>query len=177
MQKQKSYHHSVTENGDIQGYEGRYSVTPDGEIWSFITRRYLKPALTSRGYPAVRLYKIHSQRGKTKCVHRLVAEMFLQNPENKEQINHKDGNKENNSIDNLEWCTCSENHKHAFRTKIRIPSANQKAATRKLSFMEALYVRKVYVRGKITQKFLGDKFCVDHKTISNIILNKTYLEA
>lgn len=72
-----------------------------------VKEHILKPYIT-RGYYAVML----SMR-KHKKVHRLVAEAFISNPSNKSEVNHKDGNKLNNTLENLEWCTLQENHKHS----------------------------------------------------------------
>lgn len=86
---------------DIQGYEN-YQITDDGRVWSKITNKWLKATDNGWGYLKVNLYK----NGKMKCcrVHRLVANAFLPNPENLPQINHKDEDKTNNNVSNLEWC-------------------------------------------------------------------------
>ena len=114
---------------DIIGYEGLYQISSLGRVkslprsWSFkhwqdgsiITptskERLLKPHVSKRGYYIVALSK---GKGHIKNIHRLIAQAFIPNPKNLKVINHKDGNKLNNSIDNLEWCTQKENMQHAF---------------------------------------------------------------
>lgn len=102
----------------IRNYHG-YLVTPDGIVYSRASngKTPMKQTLSEKGYPMLYL-QIHGKKKALK-VHRLVAELFVPNPDNKREVNHKDGNKRNNNADNLEWCTRSENLKHAYRLGLR----------------------------------------------------------
>lgn len=91
---------------DIEGYEELYAIDKYGNIWSYRKNMFLKPFL-ARGYHKVRLYKDGSS--KQFLVHRLVAKAFIPNPHKLPQINHKDENKKNNFVDNLEWCDTKYN--------------------------------------------------------------------
>lgn len=117
---------------DVIGYEGLYQVSNLGKIkrvmftngkYSFKKERLLNKFLIN-GYEKVELNK--NGIGKPKFIHRLVAEAFIPNPENKLQVNHIDGNKQNNCISNLEWATPSENTKHAYMTGLaKSPNINK----------------------------------------------------
>ena len=96
---------------DVLGYEGRYQVTSWGRVYSVEKERFLIPQENEKGYLRVSLTEENGRR-KHKKVHRLVATAFIPNPENKPQVNHKDGNKSNNSFTNLEWVTDEENKIH-----------------------------------------------------------------
>ena len=96
----------------VKGYEGNYEVSRLGEVRSIPTRKLLKPYLQGRYY-RVKLYK--DGFGKMYMLHRVVADAFCENPFQKPFVNHIDGNRLNNSADNLEWCTASENEAHAHR--------------------------------------------------------------
>jgi hypothetical protein len=89
-----------------------YSITEDGVIFSNITNKVLTP-FNNNGYLRIGLSK--DNKRKKFLVHRLIAEAFIPNNQNNLLINHKDGNKMNNHISNLEWCTYSENLKHAYK--------------------------------------------------------------
>jgi hypothetical protein len=89
-----------------------YFVTEDGKIWSSKRNKFLKARITTCGYEQVILK--HEGKGCLKYIHRLVAEAFIPNPENKEQVNHIDCNKLNNCVSNLEWTTAKENAQHAW---------------------------------------------------------------
>lgn len=90
-----------------------YTIDTEGNIKNINTGKYLKYATTSAGYYTVGLQLKDNSR-KIFYIHILVAEMFLDKPFNAEQVNHKDKNRTNNSIDNLEWCSQLENIEHQF---------------------------------------------------------------
>lgn len=92
---------------DIKGYEGLYAITEDGRVWSYRRNKYLKSTEDKKGYLRVDLYK-DKKRSNYK-IHRLVAEAFIDNPNNLPQVNHKNENKANNCVDNLEWCDTAYN--------------------------------------------------------------------
>ena len=100
---------------DIKGYEGLYAVTPEGEVWSYRRKKFLGYHYDKRGYPRVSLYK----DGKIKhyMIHRLVAEAYIPNTDNLPQINHRDENKTNNCIQNLEWCDGKYNANYGTRNE------------------------------------------------------------
>ena len=90
---------------NIEGYEGLYQISNCGRVKSFYNGKELimKLGTNEKGYSRVSLWKNHKK--KDYKVHRLVAEAFLDNPDNLTEINHKDEDKSNNNVDNLEWCS------------------------------------------------------------------------
>ena len=107
----------------VVGYEGLYEVSENGEVRNVKTQKVLSPR-NSTSYSMLALF--NNGKRKDLKVHRLVAKSFLPNPQNKPQVNHKDGNKLNNHFENLEWCTNSENQKHAYKTGLRKVTDYQK---------------------------------------------------
>ena len=105
---------------DIAGYEGLYQVSNLGRVKSLRNNKMrkekiLKVKKNTTGYLYLSLYK--DNVGKNYLLHRLVAKAFLKNPNNYPCINHKDENKENNNINNLEWCTYLYNSRYGTRTE------------------------------------------------------------
>lgn len=99
----------------VKGYENLYKVSDHGRVYSERRKRLLSPSpVGPTGYFLVTLYNTDKTK-KVTVVHRLVAEAFIPNPDGLPIVNHKDGNKQNNRIDNLEWCTQKENVAHAIR--------------------------------------------------------------
>ena len=91
----------------VVGYEGLYEVTDTGEVWSIRSKKFMTLSTGKDGVVRVSLSCNGKDRAYT--VHRLVATAFIHNPENKPQIDHIDGNKQNNRVTNLRWCTNAEN--------------------------------------------------------------------
>lgn len=100
---------------DIKGYEGLYAVTSCGKVWSYHMNNFKKPYQHNCGYLSVNLSK--NNKCKTCLIHRLVAETYLTNPDNLPQVNHKDENKFNNCLNNLEFCSATYNNTYGARIK------------------------------------------------------------
>ena len=108
---------------DIKGYEGIYKASDDGRIWSSFTHSFLKGSPDKDGYLRVILYHGGKDSAKTRKmyhIHKLIALTFLENKDNLPVINHKDENKQNNSVNNLEWCTIRYNDIYNGLAKRRV---------------------------------------------------------
>ena len=114
----------------IAGYEGLYQVSDHGHVKSFVKSkngRELKPIVQATGYLAVSLYK--DGRAVIFNIHRLVAEAFIPNPEEKPTVNHKFGVTTDNRASELEWATYGENNAHAYKTGLRAPAYDPQVFT------------------------------------------------
>lgn len=96
----------------IPGYGDRYEVSSWGRVLDIWSCQFVRPEVTKKGYLRVALFDEDDKRHWQK-VHRLVASAFIGNPDNKPEVNHIDGNKQNNSFTNLEWVTGEENRESA----------------------------------------------------------------
>lgn len=106
---------------DIPDYEGLYAINKYGHVWGYKKHRspagWRKTTISWQGYERIQLRK--DGRYHNWSVHRLVAMAFLPNPDGLPELNHKDGDKQNNTVENLEWCNHSHNIRHADRTGLR----------------------------------------------------------
>jgi hypothetical protein len=100
---------------DIPGYEGLYSISRSGRVYSYKTKQNLKNIACEDYF---RICLCRNGRKQMLLLHRVIAEAFIPNPFGKPCINHIDGDKSNNSLENLEWVTHSENLLHAYETKL-----------------------------------------------------------
>ena len=112
----------------VTGYPD-YLIYEDGRIWSDKTKKFLKPSLTGTGYLTVELFNESGSRRF--LVHRLVARAFIPNPNELPQINHKDENKSNNNVSNLEWCTAKYNMNYGEAAKTRHDKIDYASDSRK----------------------------------------------
>ena len=144
---------------DIKGFEGLYSITDDGKVYSHRYGDYVKTCLKPNGYVYIGFYV--SGAITYNRVHRLVAEAFIPNPFNKPYVNHVNGCKSDNRVENLEWVTASENNKHAYSTGLADNTQSW----------------DVYKDGKFVDTFYGyseiiDRYGISKNTIGNAIKYK-----
>ena len=151
---------------DIRGYEG-YQVSNHGRVRNNKTGKILKPYLT-RGYLRVSLYNKSGR--KCKLVHRLVAEAFLPNPDNKSDVNHINGCKTDANVCNLEWVSASENMFHAHSSGLRpvLNTQGENNGFSKLTETQVRQIKKLLAQGSLTQKTISSQFNVSRETISSI---------
>lgn len=140
-----------------------YVVTKNGEVFNKKNGHKLKPQINGTGYYRVCI------GGKLRFVHRLVAKLYIPNPENKPQVNHKDGNKLNNNVDNLEWVTNKENSIHALKTGLQPIEERSKMA--KLKRPQVQFIKS---HDEMTRKELADLFNISKNTISDIRNGRTW---
>lgn len=174
---------------DIEGFEGLYQVSNMGNVKS-LARKYkngitnkqdivLKQSTNPKGYKSVYLCK--DSKVYAKNVHRLVCVNFLDNPENKSDVNHKNGIKSDNSLINLEWVTRSENIKHAYDNSLRRYTENQKNTflvnkvnnSKKVICVETGII---YDSLKIASNKIGVKYITLHAQITGRNANKYNLK-
>lgn len=135
---------------DVVGYEGIYQVSNLGNVKSLIgyngkkyisREKLLSKTLSTAGYYKVELF--NKKERKSFRVHRLVAIAFIENPLNKEQVNHIDGNKLNNNVENLEWNTPKENVRHSIDTGLKVVSTISREELNKLYLSDNFTIEKI----------------------------------
>ena len=103
---------------DVKGFEGIYAVTSCGKVWSYKRNKFLKPTKSKKGYLSVKLQ--NDCEKKYASVHRLVAEAYIENVNNYDTVDHIDGNKENNNVNNLQWLPMFENLDRGKNARVKI---------------------------------------------------------
>lgn len=167
---------------DIEGYEGLYQVSNLGSIRSLYRfnkaqNRLYKGKIRTlcfdrRGYNILVLCKEGTQ--KTFKVHRLVAHHFITNTNNKTEVNHIDGDKTNNHVNNLEWCTPSENVKHSYKIGIQEAHKGEAHINAKLTNEQAQEIRNLKNSKSYSMTELAYMYKVSIATISLIMSGRRY---
>lgn len=155
----------------VIGYEGSYTVREDGYIYS-LKRHYCKGGVVRQwvgktGYPVVYLCKGH--KSKTVKVHRIIAMAFIPNPEKKPQVNHKNGDKLDYSIKNLEWVTAKENIIHAHKTGLTIHKKGHEAVHSKLSLQQRNKIVRLYAVDNVWQKDIAKRYGITQGLVSLVV--------
>ena len=142
----------------VPGYEDLYMVSNFGNVMSQRSGHgsspmgILKPQKNNAGYLQVNLIK--NKKSKNVMIHRIVAAAFIPNPDNKEEVNHKDGNKTNNHTSNLEWVTRSENLRHAYR-ELGVDLSGRKKTAKKLTKEQILEIYNSTETGQVLAQRFG----------------------
>lgn len=168
----------------IPNTENRYMVSDSGDIKSlpflkkgnksfYLTKEKLIKLGTDKDGYKVFVYSIDSKR-KTFRVHRLVAEAFIDNPNNYPVVNHKDGNPANNNKDNLEWCTISYNTQDAVDRGVMKPTNGEINGMSTLKKSDVLEIRRLAKETGLTHKEISEKFKVSRTNITKIINRKRW---
>jgi hypothetical protein len=140
----------------IEGWP--YSITIDGKLYSHQSNRFIKTFKQNRGYLVAHLR--HRGERKALLVHRLVALAFVSNPKELAEVNHKDGNKENNHASNLEWTTHADNIQHAYKNRLHRGAA-------KLSDEKVIAMRRLMRHG-MSPSQLSRLMCMDLSHVCQI---------
>jgi len=164
---------------DIEGYNEDYKISNKGRVKSFKqydNGKILSPYLGTTGYRKVRL--TNNEGSKDLKVSRLVGLYFVDNPENKSQINHKNGDKTCDKYWNIEWSSCSENVQHAYDNGlIDLNTRRNNGITNghaKLKERDVLEIRNAYKLGCFTQKEIAEAYNISNGQVSNIVNRKSW---
>ncbi len=160
---------------DVVGYVGLYQVSNIGRVKSLNynhtnTPKIMKPGKIPKGYLIVNLFDNGSR--KTMYIHRLVGFAFLKKSKEKPEVNHKNGCKTDNRVDNLEWVSPSENTFHAIETGLR-NNVGEHNGRSKLSDVEVAEIKNLYSQGGYVQRELGEMYGVAGSHINAIVNNKS----
>lgn len=157
----------------VIGYEESYEVSSQSRIRNSKTGNLLTPSITKKmKYPRVSLMK--NKKTNTEYLHRIVANAFVPNPSNKDEVNHKDGDKSNCDIKNLEWVTHKENIHHAFATGLNKGSRGEKGSNAKLSEQEVIEIRYFSKENKKNKKDLAKEYETSVANVYSILYGHSW---
>ena len=158
----------------VTRYGYHYLATDDGYIYSEHLKRNISEYTDKDGYKKVRLSNGDGSR-KVFSVHRLVLETFEPNPNSDNlQVNHKDGDKTNNALSNLEWVTCKENINHGYRTGLYHNIGDNNNGDHVLKTPQVLEIINLLLEHKMTIQAIADKYSVSKHAIECIKYKKTW---
>jgi hypothetical protein len=148
-----------------------YEISSLGEVRNIETGNIRKNQITHKGYEKVMLYVDGKNYGE--FVHRLVAQCFIDNPENKPQVNHKNGDKTDNRAINLEWCTAKENVAHSNELKLNVPNFGTNHGMSKLTPKIVCDARRLKKEG-YTYKSIAKHYGVSESVIGRACKGETW---
>jgi len=157
----------------VEGYDNRFMVTEDGQLVSTVSNKILSQCESNEGY-LNHATKIGGRNGKSVLLrtHRLVAEAFVPNPDNKPFVNHDDGVKTNNCKNNLEWSTNQENIKHAFDNGLAHNPKGHDSPSSKLTPQQVEEIKKL--KGTTSTRKAAPLFNVSRSVIADVWNGKRY---
>lgn len=158
---------------DIPGYEGLYRLYMDGRVWSYRTKRFLIKNVDRNGY--FRYTLARNGKVKNQALHRWLYLTFVGEIPKTHQINHKDGVKQNNELDNLELVTCKENINHAWGIGLARRRHGVQMGSSKLTENDIPKIRQLSKQG-LSSREIGGMFNVASTTILAIINERTWKE-
>lgn len=192
LEKQNTMCKDFSTNGkneiwkSIPGYEGLYEVSNFGNVKRLARKRIISTGVSKPlsekilkkftgkfGYIHVNLYK--NKKLKQHRVHRLVMLAFTHMPNDKTNVNHIDGNKSNNNLSNLEWCSHKENTIHAYKIGLAKGRPGEQNSNNKLTTKQVLEIRTLYTQGNWTHRELAEKYSISRRHVGDIINRKRWM--
>ena len=171
---------------DVRRFEDKYQISNTGILRSKKTGLHLKPQTGGCPYYYFMFYdeNVRSKQKRVKVMlHRLIAEHFIPNPYFRKEVNHKDGDKLNCAIDNLEWVTKSENSLHAVRTGLSNPTfgiegstAGENNVNAKLNWDKVKEIRRIFVEEGKTYTEIAKQFDVSYNTVREVVVGTKWYD-
>ena len=152
------------------GNKTKYVVNTEGSVINTETGKIIKPETTHAGYQRLLIY--YNGKRKLMYVHRLVAMAFLPNPDHLPEVNHKNGNKSDNSVDNLEWCDSSYNNQHSYDTGLKPFGEGKPNAS--ITNEDAIRIAKCFEENKLTMTEISRLIGTSWRVVKHIRNGETW---